>query len=299
MEEIKFSFFNGNVNNVYPSGKVSLKRFVKAQKSPTEKMKTIFNAIAACEERGDLKAKYEIKKNNLFYFTPCVELTSRSYSGIVRFTGFMVLDFDHIPNAEKFRDFLFERYKFIICAYTSPSRAGVKAIVKIPIVHSIDEFKSFFHGLCYYFVRFEGFDTSAQNPTLPLFISWDENLRYRDNPTTWNGIGEQVNAVKEFVGEIVQVDRSDEDIEHIYNIAKSALYKANTDENGHPKVVGTATSLGGYVAAGYLSIQEAENIMFELISEVDYLSKNISGYRKTATEMINRGTSSPLYLKKD
>lgn len=297
MENVKFPYFKGTIHNIYPEGEISLKRFISSQQNPKDKLKEVFNQISECEKVGDDKKKAELKQRNLFYFTPCVKLEYRSYEGIRGFTGLLALDFDHIDRAEDFRDFLFERFDFIVCAYVSPSKAGVKALVKIPVVESVEQFKSYFYGLAYFMERFKGFDSTAQNPTLPLFVSWDEDIKWRNNATTWRGRGEQINKFEVYEGVIEEVENVTSDEKNrIYSIAKGHLEKANYDACGHPKVLAMGTVIGGYVASGYLTLEEGDFIMSSLIEKIDYYQKNVEGYKRTAFNMIRRGMSSPLYL---
>jgi hypothetical protein len=70
-------------------------------------------------------------------------------------------------------------------------------------------------------------------------------------------------------------------------------------DSGHFIVRSTALSAGGYVASGYYTQEEAEDILYSLIAENDYCKKNLRGYKQTAKEMISRGMKSPLYLKNE
>jgi len=144
-------YFPGKIWLPKPLGEISLKQFIDSHKKPRKQIKEIFKQIAEAEKKEDWETKGKLKQNNLFYFTPCVKFNgkSRGYADIESFTGFMVLDFDHLEiGAEEFRDRLFKKYKCIVCAYKSPSSNGVKAIVRIPIVDSVDEFKQYFYAMC-------------------------------------------------------------------------------------------------------------------------------------------------------
>jgi hypothetical protein len=68
-------------------------------------------------------------------------------------------------------------------------------------------------------------------------------------------------------------------------------------DSGHYILRSSSLALGGYVAAGYLNIKEAEEFIFSLIEDTPYLQKNKRGYKQTAREMITKGMKSPLYLK--
>jgi len=67
-------------------------------------------------------------------------------------------------------------------------------------------------------------------------------------------------------------------------------------DNGHPQLLKIAFTLGGYVGGGYLTKDEAENLIHNLIEQNSYLSKGISGYKKTASSCIRDGLNKPLYF---
>jgi hypothetical protein len=64
--------------------------------------------------------------------------------------------------------------------------------------------------------------------------------------------------------------------------------------NGHPQLRRISYTLGGYVGGGYLSQNEAEELTHNLIEHHRYLSKGISGYKKTASTFIKKGMEKPL-----
>jgi hypothetical protein len=298
MLETTFPYYPGKIWKAVPLGTVSLEEFIKAHIKPKENIKVIFNQIAQAEKDGDLEKKGLLKQNNLFYFTPCVTLdgVGRSYSSITGFTGLLVLDFDHIDNAEEFRDLLFERMKSIVVAYISPSGKGVKFFVKIPTVNSVDEFKEYFYGIAFYMERFVGFDPSSQNPVLPVFLSWDENLRFRENPETWTTRGLKIDEFRIIDGDFEPLENvSEEDRQTVLRIYSNGI--GRIEDNGHPQVLSYSLMLWGYCAANYISELEAEEHIIECISNSVYLSKNTRGYIKSAMDMRKTGMSSPLFLK--
>ena len=59
-----------------------------------------------------------------------------------------------------------------------------------------DEFKSYFYGMAYFLEKYEGFDPSTQNCILPLYLSIDPDLLYRDNAETWTKRGLKLDEFK-------------------------------------------------------------------------------------------------------
>lgn len=84
-----FQFYPAYVNSKKPIGTITLEEFIKAIKSPSDKIKSVFAQIAEAEKVRDDKRKAELKQENLFYFTPCVytDGLGRSYSKYRIFYG--------------------------------------------------------------------------------------------------------------------------------------------------------------------------------------------------------------------
>ncbi|QHB38478.1 N-domain protein [Flavobacterium phage vB_FspM_lotta8-1] len=295
---IEFQFYPAKVNVPEPLGTVTLFEFLKANQNPSEQIKDIFRRIAEAEASGNLKEKAALKQENLYYFTPCVVSNGkgRKYTDIVKFTGLLVLDFDHIEHAEAFKYYLFEQYTCIIAGWVSPSKKGVKFLVQIPEVKTTDEFKAYFYGIGIELQHFKGFDGSGQNCILPLFLSYDKDLIYRENATTWTKKGKKVNEFKASEVEAVKIEAGDGDKEQVQRIILSLVEKII--DNGHPQIRAAAVTLGGYIATGYIDQIEGELFINSLIQNNSYLRKGVQGYCKTAKTAIQQGMLSQLKLKK-
>ena len=297
MKNVSFFYYPADVRVPRPLGEVTFKQFLRANKSPKKEITGIFTQIEEATKSGNDELKTHLK-SRLYYFTPCVTTdgNGRCYSNVTGFTGFAVLDFDKLPDAQAFKHFLFNNMKCIVAAYLSPSKKGCKFIVRIPKCQTIDQFKSYFYGIGYYMEKYEGFDPSTQNCILPLYLSIDPDLLYREDAEVWDIQGEKIDEFKEFEGEIEVLENvTEEQKNRVLNIINMSM--AKIVDSGHYIVRSTALSAGGYVASGYISQDEAEDILFKLIEDNSYLKKNTRGYKQTAREMIARGMKSPLRLR--
>lgn len=298
LEQIKFQYFSANIYNSVPLGFVDLKTFIRANKEPRENIKTVFKQIEEAERVGDMKLKAKLKQENLVYFTPCCVFDgNRDYSKILNFTSLCILDFDHIDNAEEFKQFIFNSCSFIVACWLSPSRKGIKCLVKFPDdIRTIETFKSYFFGLSYYMSKYQGFDTSSANCSLPLFLSWDENLLYRDNPTTWTQKGKKINEF-DYKSE-VEVTFEGKRTEYEKNIVKKKIRTMieGIEDNGHPVIRSSSILCGGYCAFGYLTEQEAKELIYQLIDENSYTCQKANTYKKTVDKFLIDGMKRPLEL---
>ena len=292
---IQFQYYSNNIGSSKPIGFVPLDKFIVAHKNPREETQIVFSKIAQAEAKGDMKTKAELKQENLFFFTPCVKLNGgRKYSDIVSFTGLLVLDFDHIDNAAEFKLHLFNEHPYIIAAWLSPSKKGVKALVKIPAAKDVNEFKEYFNAIIEIMELFDGFDSCNKNSVLPLFQSYDPDLLHRTDATTFT----DRKQVKEYKYEAslipIIIDPTEKQKQSVYNIIRFSINKISGE--GHQQLRGASIMLGGYVASGYVSFYEAEQYIFSLIETNMYLQKGVRGYKKTASWGINEGTKRQLTL---
>jgi len=264
-----------------------------------EKYLKVFKGISDAELAGDMKLKAELK-SKLYYIVPAVDIvegTNRKYKNIKQFTGVMPLDFDHIENAEEFRDFIVEEYDFIIAAWLSASKRGIKALVSIPIVKTPEEYKALFWGLANNaMMQYKGFDTAPQNCVLPLYLAADANIKLTRDWRNWEIKGENPKTKCATPTIIYKYDsqNSDRYKQWCINNVQKAINKIVG--NGHPQLRAAAYLFGGYVGSGYLTGNEAQSLINTMIVNNAYLAKKPNVYIRTAAEMIIKGQSEPVRL---
>lgn len=288
---ITFNYYAADITKSMPLGEVTLDRFLSTIKFPRKPTKEIFERIRAAEEAGDMKLKGELK-TKLYSFTPCVFVEgSRKYDNIKHWTSLMVLDFDHLDAeyAKRWKLALFNEYKCIIAAWLSASHHGVRALVKIPVVHNVAEFKELFHGIQLELEKYKGWDKAPQNCILPCFLSYDPEMLQRENATEW--IGRYIAPVPPPVQQYIISDQSGS----VERIIKSAIDKIV--DNGHPQLRAAAYVLGGYVGGGNIDEAYAIQIIEQMIDGNAYLSQKASVYKGTARTMISKGKNQPLFVR--
>lgn len=300
MSEPSFQYYPSNVKITRPLGVVSLSNFIAANQNPKKEVQELFKKIQVAEE----KEKQELKQQ-LFYFTPCVNTDGlgRSYSNIISFSGLLCLEFDKIPEfAVELRDWIFDNFEECVCAYVSPSGKGTKTLWKIPQVTNVDSFKEYFYGLSYRFSRIIGYDPSSQNPILPLYLSWDKDLRHRpyEEAKTWNIKGGKINEFKPFTGEVEVLENVDEkDLDRIFRAIDQTFNKIDREQTAHFLLRNLALWIGGICGYGYLTTDEAIDYICDKIKDSAYCMKNETGYCKTIGDFIIKGSYAPLKLQED
>ena len=290
----EFNYYPGNIKESHPSGVTTLWKMLMAIKKPNQNMAKLLDRIHQARQDGNETEKNRLK-TQLPAFTPCVLVNGRRrYQDIVRFTGLMVLDFDKLDTqeyAKEFRDSMIEEYPFIYAGWLSASGLGVRFIVAIPKVNSVDEFKQLYAGIEHYEMQqYIGYDRAPKNCILPLFLSHDPDLVWRTNPSEWNKkyIKPEPPPVKQYnpigTGEAKRVEQ----------IILKAIDKIT--DNGHPQLRAASYALGGYVGAGYIDEFQALSLIQNLIDHNNYLSQKAPVYKQTAKEMIRKGQREPLYI---
>ena len=293
-----FPKYGNNVKQTIPIGEITLKEMLEEIKYPSPQRVILFKNIQLAEINGDMDLKRKLKEH-IWYCNPAVQTDGkgRSYANITGYTGYLVLDFDKVDDVNLVKRLVFKNTPTIIAAWLSVSGHGFRCIVRIPECKSVDEYKAYFWGVANMGGSdIDGFDMAPQNPILPLFMSYDPDLLYRDNADVsifrgqkktehnWNNI-EPIHITD---------DPKTMDKFKLWSLSNAERAIATINSNGHPQVRAAAYSLGGRVGGGYLTFDEAESHIHSYIAANAYLSKGTKGYQKTATEMLNEGTASPL-----
>lgn len=289
---IIFNYYEADIRKSTPLGDVTLDRFITSIKYPKKKTLDIFEKIREASDRGDEETKAKLKLN-LYSFTPCAYVKGRrQYKDIVRWTGLMALDFDKLPTvqyAQEWKVALFNEYKWIIAAWLSVSKRGVRALVKIPIVNSVDEFKEYFNAIQNELSTYRGWDRAPQNCILPLFLSYDPDLLERQDYKTWIGKYSPTPTRTTTVPYVLS-DKSTQ----IERIIASGVDKIV--DSGYIEIRSVAMALGGYVGGGQIDIGSAIQMIGKMIDCNDYMAKNPEKYKRVAESAIKKGMNSPLFV---
>ena len=311
MSNLIFPYYSGNIKISQCLGHISLDDFIEMQRNVPDKYDGIFQAIKIAESQNDKVAKAKAKEK-LLSFTPCVMLKlgkPRKYDSIDSFTGLMQIDLDKIPTekeAEDLKEHIFHYYDSIVCAYLSPSRRGVKALMKInrpkiagqlyTLERAIKEYKKLHKAVEDEFEQYEYFDHATNNAILPLFLSNDPNILSRnfDDVKAWL-LEDWYEETKVRLNDIPSHVPTSDDWAYKKTV-RIVTDKINSIVgDGHPQVRTASLILGSRVGAGYISKHEAESLIESLIRSNGYLKKDVKGYIKTSVWGIDQGLNNPKY----
>jgi len=287
MTGIRFQYYSSNVYEPTPLGNLDLYEFLQAIKQPKSHIIELFERLRSTTDEA---IRNQIK-THLYYFTPAVIVKERRcYDCIDQFTGLMVLDFDKVIDPTELKSAIINEYEWIIAVWLSASGNGVRALVNIPIIQTVEDYKSLFRGIQYRteLGQVKGFDVAPQNPVLPLFMSYDPDILYRSCDTEWD------QTYTPPVSAPLEQYKFDGNPDRVARIIRSSINRIVN--NGHPQLRAAAFSLGGYVGSGLITPDEAVQLIDHLIATNEYLSQKSKVYMKTARDMILKGQAKPLYL---
>lgn len=287
-------FFTGGITNTQPTGKITIGQLFMEIMRPNQDLKALLERIQHAAEHKDDQLKHELKKQ-LPYYVPAARVKKRSYENIIQFTGFMPVDFDKLtPEDAVALKYDLMNHSFVMGAWLSSSRRGVRALVHVPISKSVQEYKKRFFALKDEFSIYSGFDIMLQSPIQAMYYSMDDDILMNSNFTTFTKIKEEkLPIIRDNYKKAEYINDSEK---FVYNVIKS---KIDTIQNeGHPILRAAAFTLGGYVGSNYIQKSDAINFIDGLIENNSYLNKKPSAYKKTARQMIEKGALQPIILNK-
>jgi len=294
----KFQYYEGDIRYSFPIGRISLYDFVSVHQNPKPKTREMIDHIATLSGKDKNEAK-----RHLHYFTPAVcvkDNYARRYANITNFTGLAQLDFDKLDcDPIELRDHLFSTYPEVVCAYLSPSKKGVKGLLRIPVCTSTDEFKDYYHGFLKEIEGLDGIDLAPQNAVLPLYISYDETMLFRDDAIEWTVKADRTVEYVNLIDPQAEVRVARFTNSYYEKITRQIFEKklANIDGDGHPQLRSACLILGSRCAAGYIDQTNAEIIAEQAVLNSTYYSKGVAGYLKTAYWAMNEGMKNPKEYK--
>lgn len=152
---------------------------IRSNASIQAQVQKVRDAVSA----GDAKAK-EIAKKNLPCITPAaIFKKKRNHDDVEKLTGLTVLDFDHVPDVDKFKAKL-AKVKHVFVAFISPSGDGVKVIIRTPAVTDRESHTGTFLSLKEFF-NSEYLDDSGKDYTRLCFLSHDPEIYVNEDAEPW------------------------------------------------------------------------------------------------------------------
>jgi hypothetical protein len=170
------SFYPGPITNKVPSEAISLPQVCDLLVA--EKYKLLCSVL---RESADKKALTAAKKK-LDYVTFGATFSQRHIDGLVQPSGYIIMDFDDLPNAQEIKQVL-STDAFFFLVFISPSGRGIKALLHI----GDQDFKKAFVDISLYCQQQYGLvpDISGSDITRACFLSYDPHFFYNADANTY------------------------------------------------------------------------------------------------------------------
>lgn len=200
----------------------------------------------------------------------------RSKDGLVNSSGIAVLDFDNI-DLQKIKDKL-SKDPYVYSFFLSPSGAGYKALMKIPIVKTDEEFKEYFAAIQ---KRYPELDESGKDISRACFFSYDPDIYVNTKAVTFQ---DKVVAEKE-IRKVKATDWKKMSIP-LNKIAQSI------EGEQHNVLLKMSNLAGEYVKQGKVDREEAVRLLM-----AEFEKKNPDkhyDYEKTIRDGITNSLANPM-----
>jgi hypothetical protein len=133
-----FSFFKAPINNIKPHSETTLRKVYNVikgdyYKERTEQLRAILSPLSCGEGSGERFAQArKFKAANFDYCTFSGVFTTRNDKALIKHSGLLCVDFDHLQDVEKLRfQLLQDEYFDTQLLFRSPSGNGLKWIISI------------------------------------------------------------------------------------------------------------------------------------------------------------------------
>jgi len=204
----EFDFYAGGIKVVVPTRLTNLEEVLEQIRNGAYKDE----ATNIRAHKGNVKA-IAFHKKKLDYVTFSGTFAPiRAANNIVAHSGLVVIDFDHLVDAEALK-LQFSYDKYINACFVSPSGEGLKVIVKIK---DTDRHKEVFADLAYYFNNVyrltgkEKVDPSGSDCSRACFMSYDPTLFYNPDSTPYtiqNKIQEKPKTVQQVAKDASELEK--------------------------------------------------------------------------------------------
>ena len=175
-------------NATTPDCDVALEQIADLIRTSTSRTKKILAELAQLRAASRRETdEYRALKATLTGVTFAGRFDERRAAGLQQHSGHLVLDFDHVDDADALRDRLFE-HPAVALAFVSPSQDGCKAVVAVaPTPSSAAEHRYAFEQAAARFSEIAAIDSSGRDVSRLCFLTHDPDCCYRADaiPITW------------------------------------------------------------------------------------------------------------------
>ena len=167
-----FSYYYKPISNITPFRSIDLKETYHLIKG--NQFENVTHTLRNIE---DSKEARKFKANNFDYVTFSGTFSKRKDENLIKHSGLLTIDFDHIENIEHFRSALLQdEYFETELLFTSPSGDGLKWVIPIDLTKA--KHKDYFIAVSNYIHKTYDLkvDTSGQDTSRACFLPHDADV---------------------------------------------------------------------------------------------------------------------------
>jgi hypothetical protein len=238
------------------------KNIYETEKNFSVNINTALERIRTGESKKNVliirKEKDKDKRNELKKKLPCAvfggTFENRSKEGLIKSSGFAILDFDDINIS--YKDVLKQDF-YIYACWVSPSGTGLKALIKIPEVNNDKEYKEYYNAILAKYEK-ANIDKSTKDISRVAYESFDPDIYININSNT-------------FTEKIEEIQNS--------NIISNINLEKYTDDETYEKLVAWANKTDTYTKGN------RNNYLFKLAAACNSFGLN----KNNVTSYLCRG----------
>ena len=210
----------------------------------------------------------------------------RANSELQKASGLMVLDFDCDTQlaSEAIRERL-ENDEYIYAYFKSTRGLGYKALIKIPVVESDEEYKEYWFAVN---KRYPEIDTQCKEISRACFYTYDPEIKINEKAKVWQQKSDsekKVPPVQKLPGKRTRLE----------NRILGIIRRADQGER-HNMILRASRVAGGYVGSGAIDYTEIQRKLEDEAYNVAPEEFNMN--RKAVEDGLNNGMQDPIYDEK-
>lgn len=210
------------------------------------------------------------------------KFNKRCKEGIIKHSGFAIMDFDHIENILEFKAKMCKD-EYTYAAFISPSGDGLKVLVKIPA--EIENHEAYYLGLI---DKYPSLDAVCRDISRVCFASWDPELYLNKDSKIFNTKGLKKTVDNEVFPPLPSTINTD--FKKMQIVLE--LIRNSKDGEKHQNLIRASRLAGGFVAGGLAEETEAVRLLEKEINKKDIV--DFKGACKTIQDGIEFGKKEPV-----
>jgi len=225
--------------------------------------------------------EYKKAKRSLPVVCFCGKFSRRNKESIIAGSSLLILDFDE-GTEDELNTLRAEvnNADYTYSTFSSPRRRGrFKALIRIPVINTDDEFKQYFAALRR---KYKTVDPSGKDISRCSFFSYDEGIYINKNASVWSD---------KFLTKKEKISNTSYEVKD-WGVINRALRKIEDSSEGELHLVRTKISFlfGGWIASKHINYETAYSLLNTAVSKN---TSNLPSAMKDIEDGLKAGMDKP------